>query len=71
LTPPTQSAGAGRRQTDDRLSLLLLRHYEFVTSSSICITGEQIETYLGDGAKLGLKISYSIETNSSIPAAVS
>ena len=51
---------AGRPMID--YPLLLLRHYEI---RDIVINlhhlGEQIETYLGDGAKLGLKISYSIE----------
>lgn len=43
-------------------SLLLLRHYEI---RDIIINlhhlGEQIETYLGNGAKMGLRITYSIE----------
>ena len=51
---------AGRPMID--YPLLLLRHYEI---RDIVINlhhlGEQIETYLGDGAKLGLKISYSKE----------
>ena len=51
---------AGRPMID--YPLLLLRHYEI---RDIVINlhhlGEQIQAYLGDGAKLGLKISYSKE----------
>jgi NDP-sugar pyrophosphorylase family protein len=51
---------AGRPMID--YPLLLLRHYEI---RDIVINlhhlGEQIETYLGDGSKLGLNISYSKE----------
>ena len=59
---------AGRPMID--YPLLLLRHYEI---RDIVINlhhlGEQIETYLGDGAKLGLKSVTPKRTNSSIPAA--
>ena len=42
--------------------LLLLRHYGIrEVIINLHHLGEQIETYLGDGAKLGLKIAYSRE----------
>ena len=60
-TPKAMVPVAGRPMIE--YPLLLLRRYgirEIVIN--LHHLGEQIEAYLGDGAKLGLKISYSKET---------